>query len=132
MKNNHKYIYRFGKNTVEGDASLHDLLGGKGAGLAEMAKLSLPLPPGFTISTNACRYYLEHGSLPPAFLDELADAMRWLEESAGRIFNDDKNPLLVSVRSGAVISMPGMMDTILNVGLTWKGVTGLAKESGSL
>lgn len=131
MKSTPKYIYRFGRGVVEGNQLLRDLLGGKGAGLAEMAKLGIPVPAGFTISTDACRYYLEHASLPPEFVDELADAMHWLEASVGRSFNDEHNPLLVSVRSGSVISMPGMMDTILNVGLTWNGISGLAKKSGS-
>jgi pyruvate, orthophosphate dikinase len=131
MKTEKRYIYRFGEDVVEGGESMRDLLGGKGAGLAEMSRLSVPLPPGFTIGTNACRYYLEHGHLPSGFSSALSNAMRWLEQAAGRNFNDDKNPLLVSVRSGAVISMPGMMDTILNVGLTRHGLAGLAKVSGS-
>ena len=117
---------------MDGDESMRDLLGGKGAGLAEMTRLSIPVPPGFTIGTNACRHYLKHGALPAEFECELATAMCWLEGSAGRKFGDERNPLLVSVRSGAVISMPGMMDTVMNVGLTRKGVAGLAKESGAL
>ena len=132
MNTEEKYIYRFGNRTVDGDESMSDLLGGKGSGLAGMTRLSIPVPPGFTIGTNVCRYYLQHGALPVGFADELKTAMRWLEQCAGRGFNDERNPLLVSVRSGAAISMPGMMDTILNVGLTWKGVDGLARESGSL
>lgn len=132
MQSKEKYIYRFGNRVVDGDESIRELLGGKGAGLAEMTRLSIPVPPGFTIGTNACRYYVKHGALPAEFASELAAAMRWLEESVGRDFNDEQNPLLVSVRSGAVVSMPGMMDTILNVGLTPNGVAGLAKESGSL
>ncbi|MBN9615773.1 MAG: pyruvate, phosphate dikinase [Acidobacteriales bacterium] len=132
MNTKEKYIYRFGNRTVDGDESMSDLLGGKGAGLAGMTKLSIPVPPGFTIGTDACRYYLQHGVLPAGFADELKSAMHWLEQCVGRRFNDEQNPLLVSVRSGAAISMPGMMDTILNVGLTRKGVDGLARESGSL
>jgi pyruvate,orthophosphate dikinase len=132
MNTEEKYIYRFGNNAVDGDESMSELLGGKGAGLAGMTRLSIPVPPGFTIGTNACRYYLQHGALPAGFAVELESAMCWLEQCVGRRFNDERNPLLVSVRSGAAISMPGMMDTILNVGLTRKGMDGLAKESKSL
>jgi len=130
MNTEEKYIYRFGNRTVDGDESMSDLLGGKGSGLAGMTRLSIPVPPGFTIGTNVCRYYLQHGALPVGFTDELKTAMRWLEQCTARGFNDERNPLLVSVRSGAAISMPGMMDTILNVGLTRKGVDGLARENG--
>ena len=131
MKIKEKYIYRFGNNAVDGDESMRELLGGKGAGLAEMTRLSIPVPPGFTIGTNVCRHYLKYGALPAEFAGELTAAMGWLEESIGRKFNDEQNPLLVSVRSGAAVSMPGMMDTILNVGLTPDGVAGLAQQSGS-
>jgi hypothetical protein len=112
-----KSVYRFGKDVVDGDGTMQEILGGKGAGLAEMTLLSVPVPPGFTITTDVCRYYLEHGSLPPHLQEEIAEALHWLETAVGRHFNDPVNPLLVSVRSGAPISMPGMMDTILNVGL---------------
>ena len=132
MKRTSKYIYRFGSHDVDGNGSMKAELGGKGAGLAEMALLSIPVPPGFTISTDACRFYLEHGSMPPGLEEELAVALRWLEEAQGRKFNDEQNPLLVSVRSGAAVSMPGMMDTILNVGLTERNLEGLAKQGGSL
>ncbi|MEO6964613.1 MAG: PEP/pyruvate-binding domain-containing protein, partial [Acidobacteriaceae bacterium] len=132
MKSKEKYIYRFGNRAVDGDESMQELLGGKGAGLAEMTRLSIPVPPGFTIGTNTCRYYLKHGDLPAEFAGELGAAMRWLEESVDRNFGDEQNPLLVSVRSGAAISMPGMMDTILNVGLTPDAIAGLTKKSGSL
>jgi pyruvate,orthophosphate dikinase len=124
-------IYRFGSDVVDGDGSMRDVLGGKGAGLAEMTLLGIPVPPGFTIGTSVCRVYLERGSLPAELLDEMAAALRWLEGDAGKGFGDAGNPLLVSVRSGAPISMPGMMDTILNVGLNDDSVEGLAEKSGS-
>jgi len=126
-----KHIYRFGGNVIEGNGSMREILGGKGAGLAEMSALGVPVPAGFTISTDVCRHYLEHGALPRGLNEELADAILWLEETSGRRFNDPANPLMVSVRSGAPISMPGMMDTILNVGLNRACVTGLAARSGS-
>ena len=132
MIGNGKYIYRFGNRAIDGDGSMRSELGGKGAGLAEMTLLSIPVPPGFTISTIVCRYYLEHKSLPPGFEQELAAAIRWLEGAVGRALGDPANPLLTSVRSGAVVSMPGMMDTILNVGLTRENLQGLAVQSGSL
>jgi pyruvate,orthophosphate dikinase len=132
MSSKEKYIYRFGHCIADGDASMRELLGGKGAALAEMTRLTIPVPPGFTIGTNACRHYLKYRAFPSEFSDELIASIRWLEEVVGRKFNDPLNPLLVSVRSGAAISMPGMMDTILNVGLTKASVTGLAKMSGSL
>lgn len=131
MNHEAKYVYRFGSNMSEGDESMRALLGGKGAGLAEMTRLLIPVPPGFTIGTNVCRYYLEHGTLPSGLENEVAKAIRWLEAQVGRRFNDAENPLLVSVRSGAAISMPGMMDTILNVGLTRDGLDGLAAQNGS-
>lgn len=130
MRSHEKYVYRFG-NLVDGDRSMVELLGGKGAGLAEMTRLSIPVPPGFTIATNACRHYLTNGSFPEELEEQITTAMRWLEDSTGQKFNDRQNPLLVSVRSGAAISMPGMMDTILNVGLTPINLAGLAKEIGS-
>jgi pyruvate,orthophosphate dikinase len=127
-----KYIYRFGNKVMDGDESMRMLLGGKGAGLAEMTRLSIPVPPGFTIGTNVCRYYLKHGVLPPGFESELAASILWLEASVGRKFNDDSDPLLVSVRSGAAVSMPGMMDTILNIGLSHSGLAGLALQYNSV
>ncbi len=132
MTRNGRYIYRFGNRAIDGDGSMRSELGGKGAGLAEMTLLGIPVPPGFTISTSACRYYLEHQFLPPGFDQELAAAITWLDGSVGRAFGDLTNPLLTSVRSGAVVSMPGMMDTILNVGLTRENLQGLAEQSGSL
>jgi pyruvate,orthophosphate dikinase len=124
-------VYRFGSDVVDGDGSMRDVLGGKGAGLAEMTMLSIPVPPGFTIATDICRSYLEHGALPENVTAEITQSLAWLEQDAGKRFGDAANPLLVSVRSGAPISMPGMMDTILNVGLNDACVRGLAKVSGS-
>src|SRR3954468_6492016 len=102
---------------ADGDASERDLLGGKGANLAEMVKLGLPVPPGFTVPTDACRYFLETGSPPDGLWDEVDAGLTTIETALGRKIGDPTNPLLVSVRSGSAISMPGMMDTILNVGL---------------
>jgi pyruvate,orthophosphate dikinase len=113
-----KYIYAFGGGTAEGDGSQKDLLGGKGAGLAEMSRLGIPVPPGFTITTEVCKFYQDHGSSYPEDLEaELQDHLRRMESELGQRFGDPANPLLVSVRSGAARSMPGMMDTILNLGL---------------
>jgi pyruvate,orthophosphate dikinase len=132
MSRDNQYIYRFGSQAVDGNGSMREELGGKGAGLAEMALLSIPVPPGLTLSTMVCRYYLEHGKMPFGLKEELAAALEWLEETHGRRFNDERNPLLVSVRSGAAVSMPGMMDTILNVGLNERNLEGLAKQNGSM
>jgi pyruvate,orthophosphate dikinase len=123
------YIYRFSQTTQDGNGTMKAELGGKGAGLAEMSKLGVPVPPGFTISTAACRYYLEHGIAPPTLKHELREAIQWLEREHGKHFNDPANILLVSVRSGAAVSMPGMMDTILNVGLNERTLWGLARTS---
>jgi pyruvate,orthophosphate dikinase len=125
-----RYIYRFSLGTQDGDGRMKAELGGKGAALAEMSRLGVPVPPGFTISTAACRYYLKHGEAPPSLRQELKLAMQWLERKHKRGFNDPSNPLLVSVRSGAAVSMPGMMDTILNVGLNRGTLHGLAATSG--
>ncbi|HEX4022091.1 MAG TPA: pyruvate, phosphate dikinase [Acidobacteriaceae bacterium] len=119
-------MYRFGANQADGDGSMRAELGGKGAGLAEMTLLGVPVPPGFTIPTSVCRYVLENGTTPPGFEQEIQDSMRWLELQRGQKFGGESDPLLVSVRSGAEISMPGMMDTILNVGLNDSNITGLA------
>lgn len=126
-----KQVYRFGSDVVDGDGSMADILGGKGAGLAEMTMCSVPVPPGFTITTDVCRFYLKHGILPPNLAPEFARSLRWLEINAGKRFGNAQDPLLVSVRSGALISMPGMMDTVLNVGLNDASVCGLARKSGS-
>ncbi len=126
-----KQVYRFGSDVVDGNGSMGAVLGGKGAGLAEMTMLSVPVPPGFTVTTDVCRFYLEHGAVPAELDAELAESLGWLERSAGKRFGDAEDPLLVSVRSGAPISMPGMMDTVLNVGLNDASVRGLAAKSGS-
>jgi len=122
-----KFVYDF----TEGNRDLKDLLGGKGANLAEMTNLGLPVPPGFTITTDACRYYLAEGTVPDGLDEEVTRHLRDLEASIGRTLGDADDPLLVSVRSGAKFSMPGMMDTVLNVGLSDHSVDGLAKQSGN-
>src|SRR5713226_5339074 len=115
----------------EGNAKMRDLLGGKGAGLAEMSRIGLPVPPGFTIMTEAClEYYRRNRQLPPGLLDEVRQRVRAVEARTGKRFGDPANPLLVSVRSGAKFSMPGMMDTVLNLGLNQATVEGLAQRTG--
>jgi pyruvate,orthophosphate dikinase len=123
-----RYIYRFGRAQAEGDGAMTEELGGKGASLAEMTRLGLPVPAGFTISTRACRFYLEHGVMPPSLEEELESALLWLELERAQRLGGEKDPLLLSVRSGASISMPGMMDTILNVGINDANVDGLAAQ----
>ncbi len=119
-----KYVYAFGGGTAEGEGSQKDLLGGKGAGLAEMCRIGIPVPPGFTITTEVCTFYQDHdGSYPESLADEVAEQLARLEAQAGQRFGDPANPLLVSVRSGAAHSMPGMLDTILNLGLSEAAVT---------
>lgn len=126
-----KWVYSFGGGGSDGDASLKNLLGGKGANLAEMASLGLPVPPGFTLTTEVCTAYYENDERYPAGLDaQLDDALAALEEKTGKTFGDAANPLLVSVRSGARASMPGMMDTVLNLGLSEETVQGLATKAG--
>lgn len=126
-----KWVYTFGEGKAEGESGLKDLLGGKGADLAEMARLGLPVPPGFTITTEVCSYYYANGKQFPAGLaDEVEAALGYLGRSTGCSFGDEHNPLLVSARSGAKISMPGMMDTVLNLGLNDMAVEALAKSSG--
>jgi pyruvate, orthophosphate dikinase len=122
-----KLVYDF----TEGNKDLKDLLGGKGANLAEMTNLGLPVPPGFIITTEACREYLEQGSVPEGLEAEVTGHLRQLEEKMGRRLGNADDPLLVSVRSGAKFSMPGMMETVLNIGLSDESVHGLAKQSGS-
>jgi pyruvate,orthophosphate dikinase len=127
-----KYVYYFGDGKADGDRTMKDLLGGKGSGLAEMTNAKLPVPAGFTISTPVCTiYYKEGGKIPAAIDKEMIDNLRKLEKSAGRKLGDTKNPLLVSVRSGAKFSMPGMMDTILNLGLNDETVESLKQETGN-
>jgi pyruvate,orthophosphate dikinase len=128
----HPEIYSFGDGAAEGSAKMHDLLGGKGANLAEMAALKLPVPPGFTISTRVCTYFYSHNDQYPKGLDRgVKKAIARVEETLGRKFGDRSNPLLVSVRAGARVSMPGMMDTVLNLGLTGETVEALAQISGN-
>lgn len=123
-----KYVYFFN----EGDASMRDLLGGKGANLAEMTRLGLPVPPGFTVTTEACtRYYEDGETIAPEIVEQIHEYMKKLEEVTGKKFGDPNNPLLVSVRSGARVSMPGMMDTILNLGLNDETVEGLARATNN-
>jgi pyruvate,orthophosphate dikinase len=122
-----KFVYMF----EEGNQKMVDLLGGKGAGLSEMKNIGLNVPPGFTITTEACRQYMSKLNYPDGMMDQVSKALKKLESLAGRKFGDENDPLLVSVRSGAPISMPGMMDTILNVGLNDKTVEGLAKQTGN-
>jgi len=122
-----KLVYDF----TEGNKDLKDLLGGKGANLAEMTNLGLPVPPGFIVSTEACRHYLREGDVPAGLDDEITAHLRDLEAKMGRHLGDHADPLLVSVRSGAKFSMPGMMETVLNIGLSDESVHGLAKQAGS-
>ena len=130
--NKTKYVYFFGAGKTEGNANMRNLLGGKGANLAEMASLGLPVPQGFTISTEACtRYYDDGKQIGDDIRAQIEEYVARLEESAGKKFGDAKNPLLVSVRSGARASMPGMMDTILNLGLNETVVQSLAEQSGN-
>ena len=122
-------VFYFGRGAAEGDPARRDLLGGKGAGLAEMTQLGLPVPAGLTISTEGCFAFLQHGELPIDLKAEVEKSLSRVEAASGSTFGDAANPLLVSVRSGARASMPGMMDTILNLGLTSQTVEGLAKRS---
>ena len=129
---NHKWVYTYGNGKAEGNPTMRNLLGGKGVGLAEMTSIGVPVPPGFTITTEVCTYYYDHNKQYPKNLDEqIFKAMENIEEIVGKKFGDENDPLLVSVRSGARVSMPGMMDTILNLGLNNKTVEGLAKKSGN-
>jgi pyruvate,orthophosphate dikinase len=126
-----RYVYYFGDGQAEGNAKMKEVLGGKGAGLAEMTNIGVPVPPGFTISTAVCTYFYDHGkTYPPQLKSAVAENLAKVERSVDRRFGDAKMPLLVSVRSGARASMPGMMDTILNLGLNDETVQGLAASSG--
>lgn len=130
--NNIQYVYFFGDGKADGSSSMKELLGGKGANLAEMTSIGLPVPPGFTISTEACEYFNTHnGELPKTLEDEVLKTLTKLEETMGAKLGDSENPLLVSVRSGAAQSMPGMMDTVLNLGLNKDSVAALIKKSGN-
>ncbi|MDQ6662996.1 MAG: pyruvate, phosphate dikinase [Acidobacteriota bacterium] len=127
-----KHVYSFGEGKADGDGKMKEVLGGKGAGLAEMSRAGLPVPPGFTISTSVCNLYFQGGNrTPPEIEKEIDQALAQLEKRMGKKLGDEANPLLVSVRSGAKFSMPGMMDTILNLGLNDRTVAGLEKKSGN-
>ena len=127
-----KYVYLFGKGISDGNAAMKNLLGGKGANLAEMANLDLPVPAGFTITTECCNEYFKLGSAYPATLaDEVTAALAKVEALMGMKFGDSSNPLLVSCRSGARSSMPGMMETVLNVGLSSATIPGLIAKTGN-
>jgi len=127
-----KWVYFFGGGKAEGNAKMKERLGGKGANLAEMASLGVPVPPGFTLTTDVCTYFYQHKKkYPPGLKEKVAETMKKVEKIMGKKFGDPENPLLVSVRSGARKSMPGMMETILNVGLTSKTIPGLIRQSGN-
>ena len=126
-----KWVYGFGGGTADGRAEMKNLLGGKGANLAEMSSIGLPVPPGFTVTTEVCTHYYANGrKYPDALQDQVDAALARIEAEVGMRFGDPANPLLVSVRSGARASMPGMMDTVLNLGLNDASVAGLIERSG--
>src|SRR5437867_9545802 len=125
-----RYVYYFGDGYADGTGKMKPLLGGKGANLAEMTRIGLPVPPGFTITTEVCTYFYEHNrAYPPELKKEVAAALARVEKSVGKKFGDKQRPLLVSVRSGARDSMPGMMDTILNLGMNDEVVEIVAKKT---
>ena len=127
-----KWVYTFGNGSAEGRADMRNLLGGKGANLAEMNLVGLPVPAGFTVTTDVCTYYYENGQTYPAdLMDQVRAGVKHIEDIMGKKFADMESPLLVSVRSGARASMPGMMDTVLNLGLNDETVKALAKHSGN-
>jgi pyruvate,orthophosphate dikinase len=125
-----KQVYFFGGGKADGNAKMKELLGGKGANLAEMAKLGVPVPPGFTITTEVCTHYYRKKNYPKGLREKVQDALVKVEKLMGKKFGSTDNPLLVSVRSGARKSMPGMMETVLNIGLTEKTIPALIKQSG--
>jgi pyruvate,orthophosphate dikinase len=126
-----KYVYCFGGGKADGKSELRDLLGGKGANLAEMTNIQIPVPAGFTISTDVCtHFYQNEGKYPESLEREVEEALEKIEKAMGMKLGDAKNPLLLSIRSGARVSMPGMMDTVLNLGLNRETVEGLASKSG--
>ena len=127
-----KRVYTFGKGINEGTASMKNLLGGKGANLAEMSSLGIPVPAGFTIVTDVCGEYYKNNRQLPAGLDKEVDAaLKKVEKTMGASFGNPDNPMLLSVRSGARVSMPGMMDTVLNLGLNDETVEGIVRKSGN-
>ena len=126
-----KYVYCFINKHADGSSDMNDLLGGKGANLAEMTNLGIPVPPGFTISTEVCTYYMKHKKYPPGLKKQVVEAIRNLEKYMGKNFGDPNNPLLFSVRSGARQSMPGMMETVLNIGLNSQTAIGLISQTNN-
>src|ERR1700704_298807 len=126
-----KYVYFFGGGKADGNGKMKDVLGGKGAGLAEMTNAGLPVPPGFTIQTQACREYMRHNAVSKEVDRQMEEALAKLESLQGQKLGKGENPLLVSVRSGAKFSMPGMMDTILNLGLNDQSVEALARRTNN-
>ncbi|HEU4827611.1 MAG TPA: PEP/pyruvate-binding domain-containing protein, partial [Gemmatimonadales bacterium] len=122
-------VYFFGQGRADGTAAMKDVLGGKGAGLAEMTTIGIPVPPGFTIASSLCLTYLESRQFPPRLRAEVENSLHRLEATTGKQFGGADHPLLVSVRSGAAVSMPGMMETILNLGLNDNTVEGLTRQS---
>ena len=127
----HRWVYYFGGGGADGTREQKALLGGKGANLAEMTRIGVPVPPGFTITTEACRSYMKNGDVPDGLLTEVSRNLSRMEADTGKSFGAGPSPLLLSVRSGAAVSMPGMMDTILNLGLNDDTVTALARESNN-
>src|SRR6266851_1432300 len=128
----HKYVYSFGDGKADGSAKDRNLLGGKGSNLAEMVLIGLPVPAGFTLSTEVCTYFYANGrKYPPELRDQVAEALRHVEKVMGTKFGDATNPLLLACRSGGRDSMPGMMDTVLNIGLNDTTVHALIKQSGN-
>src|SRR6478752_3473844 len=127
-----KHVYSFGGKTADGNGKMKELLGGKGANLAEMCLIGIPVPPGFTITTEVCAAYYEQGKkIPEDAIPEIDAAVKKVEAEFGKKFGDPSDPLLVSVRSGAALSMPGMMNTILNLGISDASVEGIAKKTGN-
>ena len=124
-----KWVYFFGNGKADGTAKDKNLLGGKGANLAEMTNLGIPVPPGLTINTKVCIHFMESGEYPDKLKKEIQNALEKIEKIMGQKFGDPENPLLVSVRSGARQSMPGMMESVLNVGLTSRTIPGLIEKS---
>src|SRR4030066_96498 len=127
-----RYVYFFGNAKAEGTGKMKDLLGGKGAGLAEMTNLKIPVPAGFTVTTEACNEYFKAGKkYPPGMWEQVLENLKKVEKAMGIKFGDSVNPLLISVRSGAKFSMPGMMDTVLNLGLNETTIDALIKKTGN-
>ena len=126
-----KYVYLFGAGITEGNAMQQDILGGKGANLAEMAHLNIPVPSGFTVSTQVCNKFLKEKNINKSIREEIEKSLIVVENKMGKKLGDANNPLLLSVRSGAKISMPGMMETVLNIGLTTKTIPGLIKKTNN-